>query len=69
MDLSLPTPDAFPMFPYATPYNIQLQLIRHLFMAIEGRKFAIVESPTGTASTRDTTRLKRVLQLKYRESL
>ena len=26
-------------------------------MAIEGRKFAILESPTGTASTRGTTRL------------
>jgi hypothetical protein len=26
-------------------------------MAIEGRKFAILESPTGTASTRDATRL------------
>lgn len=57
MDLSLPTPDAFPMFPYVTPYNIQLQFMRHLFMAIEDRKFAILESPTGTASTRDATRL------------
>jgi len=26
-------------------------------MAIEERKFAILESPTGTASTRDATRL------------
>ena len=26
-------------------------------MAIEDRKFAILESPTGTASTRDATRL------------
>ena len=57
MDLSLPTPDAFPMFPYTTPYQIQLQLMRHLFMAIEGQKFAILESPTGTARTRGTTRL------------
>ena len=57
MDLSLPTPDAFPMFPYVTPYNIQLQFMRHVFMAIEARKFAILESPTGTASTRVATRL------------
>lgn len=46
--LTLPTPDSFPIFPYPEPYNIQLDLMRHLYAAIEGRKIAIVESPTGT---------------------
>ena len=56
LDLSLPTPHAFSMFPYTTPYQIQLQLMWDLFMAIERRKFAL-ESPTGIASTRGMTRL------------
>ncbi|KAG8774167.1 ATP-dependent DNA helicase chl1 [Serendipita sp. 411] len=51
MALALPTPDAFPIFPYSTPYKIQLDLMRHLFSAIEERKMAIVESPTGTGKT------------------
>lgn len=46
--LKLPTPDKFPIFPYPTPYSIQVDLMRHLYTAIEERKVAIVESPTGT---------------------
>jgi len=48
--LSLPTPDAFPIFPYDTPYGIQLNLMRHLYQAIEDKAIAVVESPTGTVS-------------------
>ncbi|KAF7291652.1 Chl1 helicase [Mycena chlorophos] len=51
MDLTLPTPDAFPAFPFATPYPIQVQLMRHLYSSIESRKVTIVESPTGTGKT------------------
>ena len=48
MELELTTPDEFPIFPYVPPYDIQLDLMRHLFSAIENRKVAVVESPTGT---------------------
>ncbi|KII90522.1 hypothetical protein PLICRDRAFT_697066 [Plicaturopsis crispa FD-325 SS-3] len=51
MSLELPTPESFPAFPYDTPYSIQVDLMRHLYTAIEGRKIAIVESPTGTGKT------------------
>ena len=51
MDLQLPTPSCFPAFPYDAPYNIQLDLMRHLYTSIEQRKVTIVESPTGTVST------------------
>ncbi|KLO06962.1 DNA repair helicase [Schizopora paradoxa] len=51
LTLSLPTPSSFPAFPYTTPYPIQLELMRHLYEAIESRRFAIVESPTGTGKT------------------
>ena len=47
-DIPIPTPSAFPAFPYEQPYAIQTDLMRHLYMAIEHRKLAIVESPTGT---------------------
>ncbi|KAF7297812.1 Chl1 helicase [Mycena kentingensis (nom. inval.)] len=50
-DLSLPTPNAFPAFPFATPYPIQVNLMKHLYSAIEHRKVTIVESPTGTGKT------------------
>ena len=38
---SLPTPETFP-FPYPKPYDIQLDLMRTVFQAIEERKIAIV---------------------------
>ncbi|TFY70336.1 hypothetical protein EVG20_g2668 [Dentipellis fragilis] len=51
MSLVLPTPEAFSSFPYDTPYNIQTDLMRHLYSAIELHKVAIIESPTGTGKT------------------
>ena len=51
MDLQLPTPSCFPTFPYDAPYDIQLDLMRHLYTSIEQRKVTVVESPTGTVST------------------
>ena len=41
---TLPTPDAF-LFPYASPYPIQVQLMQTVFRAVEDRKIAIVSSP------------------------
>ncbi|CDO72617.1 hypothetical protein BN946_scf184985.g36 [Trametes cinnabarina] len=49
-NLRLPTPDVFPAFPY-TPYDIQRDLMRHVYACIEDRKVAITESPTGTGKT------------------
>jgi hypothetical protein len=46
--LTLPTPDAFPAFPYDTPYPIQVRLMRHLYESIENERVTVVESPTGT---------------------
>lgn len=48
--LALPTPDAFPLFPYDEPYSIQRQLMQTVYSSIEARKVAVVESPTGTVS-------------------
>ncbi|EJD50674.1 DNA repair helicase [Auricularia subglabra TFB-10046 SS5] len=48
--LTLPTPDAFPQFPFP-PYSIQLELMKHLYAAVEASKLAILESPTGTGKT------------------
>lgn len=48
--LSLSTPDSFPIFPYDNPYDIQLNLMQHLYRAIEDRAIAVVESPTGTVN-------------------
>ncbi|KAK7056977.1 ATP-dependent DNA helicase chl1 [Paramarasmius palmivorus] len=51
MSLELPTPEEFSAFPYSPPYPIQVELMRHLYTAIEQRKVTIVESPTGTGKT------------------
>ncbi|KAH8103600.1 DNA repair helicase [Cristinia sonorae] len=48
--LKLATPSSFPAFPFL-PYDIQLNLMQHLYSAIEERKITIVESPTGTGKT------------------
>ena len=48
--VSLPTPSDFAAFPYPRPYDIQKDLMRCLYSAIEEGKVAIVESPTGTVS-------------------
>ena len=49
MSLKLPTPNDFTAFPFK-PYDIQLDLMRQVFSAIEDKKVAIMESPTGTVS-------------------
>ncbi|KAL1665780.1 helicase C-terminal domain-containing protein [Schizophyllum commune] len=49
--LVLPTPCEFPSFPYPQPYQIQLDLMRHLYEVLESKKISIVESPTGTGKT------------------
>ncbi|CAE6347286.1 unnamed protein product [Rhizoctonia solani] len=48
--LHLPTPDSFSAFPFQ-PYDIQLELMKNLYTALEGRKVAILESPTGTGKS------------------
>ena len=50
MTLKLQTPEQFTAFPFL-PYEIQLQLMQHLYGAIEDRQVTIVESPTGTVSS------------------
>ncbi|OBZ69839.1 ATP-dependent RNA helicase CHL1 [Grifola frondosa] len=50
MSLKLSTPGSFIAFPFS-PYDIQLDLMRHLYSSIEDRKVTIVESPTGTGKT------------------
>lgn len=49
--LELPTPLEFPAFPFNPPYEIQVELMRHLYASIEQKKVTIVESPTGTGKT------------------
>ncbi|KAI0359225.1 DNA repair helicase [Trametes cingulata] len=49
-ELRLPTPDEFSAFPFK-PYDIQLDLMRHVYTCIEHGKVAITESPTGTGKT------------------
>ena len=56
MSLKLPTPDDFAAFPFK-PYDIQLDLMRQVFSAIEDKKVAIMESPTGTVSASFTLRI------------
>ena len=40
-ELTLATPTRFDAFPYEKPYDIQLQLMRHLYEAIESRSLAM----------------------------
>jgi chromosome transmission fidelity protein 1 len=40
-------PDEFP-FPYARPYDIQLNFMKALYKTLELKKIGIFESPTGT---------------------
>ena len=47
MSLKLETPRTFPAFPFL-PYEIQLNLMQHLYASVEDRKVSIIESPTGT---------------------
>ena len=47
----LSTPGDFTRFPYKPPYSAQLQLMKHLYAAIEERRLVIAESPTGTVKT------------------
>lgn len=49
--LILPTPTSFPIFPFPQPYQIQLDLMKHLYEVLESKKISIVESPTGTGKT------------------
>ncbi|KEP48902.1 DNA repair helicase [Rhizoctonia solani 123E] len=48
--LHLPTPDSFPAFPFE-PYDVQLELMKSLYAALEDRKVAVLESPTGTGKS------------------
>jgi chromosome transmission fidelity protein 1 len=67
--LILPTPDSFPTFPFETPYSIQVDLMRHLYSAIERRQTAIAESPTGTVSSQSPLRLGMWLTPVFRGKL
>ncbi|KAI0304347.1 DNA repair helicase [Multifurca ochricompacta] len=51
VSLVLTTPQSFPVFPFDPPYSIQIDLMRHIYSAIEHRRIAIAESPTGTGKT------------------
>ncbi|KAG5651045.1 hypothetical protein H0H81_010079 [Sphagnurus paluster] len=51
LNLDLPTPLEFPAFPFKPPYEIQVELMRHLYTSIEQKKVTVVESPTGTGKT------------------
>lgn len=62
MSLELPTPDSFPAFPFSPPYDIQVDIMRHLYASIEQKKVTIVESPTGTVSA---PALARSFQLRF----
>jgi hypothetical protein len=53
-------PDEFP-FPYAKPYDIQLNFMKSLYKTLELGKIGIFESPTGTVCL---TFNKRIQQLK-----
>lgn len=48
--VKLDVPEQFHSFPYEKPYSIQIDFMKHIYSAIENRKVAIVESPTGTVT-------------------
>ncbi|KAL5501633.1 CHL1 [Sanghuangporus vaninii] len=50
-DVKLSVPENFRAFPFERPYPIQKDFMRHVYSAIENRKLAIAESPTGTGKT------------------
>lgn len=43
-------PDQFP-FPYAKPYDIQVNFMKSLYKTLEEEKIGIFESPTGTVES------------------
>ena len=47
-------PDDFP-FPYAQPYDIQLNFMKCLYKTLQLKKIGIFESPTGTVANRTFT--------------
>ncbi|KAL5482596.1 CHL1 [Sanghuangporus weigelae] len=49
--VKLSVPEQFRAFPFEQPYPIQKDFMRHVYSAIENRKLAIAESPTGTGKT------------------
>jgi hypothetical protein len=48
MSLELSPPRSFSAFPFDKPYDIQNELMHHLYIAIEKRHVTLIESPTGT---------------------
>ena len=46
-DREIAIPEQFP-FPYAQPYDIQLNFMKALYKTLELKKIGIFESPTGT---------------------
>jgi chromosome transmission fidelity protein 1 len=46
-DKQIAIPEQFP-FPYAQPYDIQLNFMKALYKTLELKKIGIFESPTGT---------------------
>lgn len=47
-------PNEFP-FPYAKPYDIQLNFMKSLYKTLEEEKIGIFESPTGTVRPFDSS--------------
>ncbi|KAH9889576.1 uncharacterized protein BXZ73DRAFT_86028, partial [Epithele typhae] len=68
MALKIQTPESFSAFPF-TPYDIQLQLMRHVFSSIEDKKIALMESPTGTQTMDRKRRELEAEELEYAERL
>jgi len=62
---ALGTPLEFGAFPYGAPYPIQVQLMRAVYEAIETRKVAVLESPTGTVSITYPPSKKKTTLIRY----